>query len=150
MEYLRSLFRGPNFESTGYQTFLATPSSVAFTFPKANVWALVTGLPASASETTLKIDVFGTRSAISPPPDLEEKLRDFFSSYVASLEQHYEKVKFIRYEQGEPDQLPLLKNHLRLERLAGREIFPGRRDEGNSESFCRAEKRKCLLLGACE
>ncbi|KAF1995060.1 ISP domain-containing protein [Amniculicola lignicola CBS 123094] len=43
-------------------------------------------------------------------------------------------------------QLPILKAHLKLERLVGHEVFPSRKEEGKSDSFCRAEKSECFCI----
>lgn len=139
MEFLLSVFRGPGFAVDGCHTFLADPTTVILVFPYSNIWATMTGLPVSASETTIRCDIF-SRDGLSLPPATEEALKLYTASQAQALQHLYDVVKSIRPTE-EPAQVSLLKEHLRLERLAGCEIFPGRREEGRSEGFCKAEKR---------
>lgn len=134
------MFYRPRFDVGEYQTFMAAPKTIIFVFPKSSVWAMMTALPVSAAQSTIRCDIFSKDGSSISHAD-EETLKQFFASRVQDLEQEYNAVKFIRFE-GTPVQLPILKAHLRRERLAGREIFPGKREGGNSESFCRAEKRR--------
>lgn len=58
---------------------------------------------------------------------------------MQDLEDRYAALKGSK-PTDEPSILPLLKAHLKLERAAGTQILPGKRDEGRSASFCKAEK----------
>src|SRR5205807_1782288 len=138
VELFFSMFRRPGLDIDECQTLLAASNTIIFAFPKSSTWATMTALPVSASVTTVKCDIFSNGASLSFAD--EKTLRSYLASHIEALEHHYEATKFIRFE-GTPEQLPLLKAHLRLERLAGQAIFPSKRTGGNSESFCKAEKR---------
>ncbi|KAJ4294514.1 hypothetical protein N0V90_008205 [Kalmusia sp. IMI 367209] len=135
-----SVFYPPILSTTPYHTFVLSFPTVIFIFPASAHFATATALPVSPASTTIKIDIFTTGPATSLSPPAKQILESFFLAYLGRLETHYDAHKYIRYEHGEPKQLPLLKEHLRHERLKGREMYPGRPRVGNSEGFCRAEK----------
>jgi hypothetical protein len=96
-------------------------------------------MPLSGSQCTIKCDIFSTNT--------DCKLDDFdleaftapFQAVVHALEQKFDSIKDSRPSE-EPESLPILKEHLKLERLAGMDVYPGRKKDNHSESFCRAEK----------
>jgi hypothetical protein len=95
-------------------------------------------LPVSAEKSAIKYDIFTTTKEPLHSKD-EEDLRSHLASHVQNLEERYAALKGSKPTK-EPSILPVLKTHLKLERQAGTEILPGRRDEGMSASFCKAEK----------
>ncbi|KAF2690624.1 ISP domain-containing protein [Lentithecium fluviatile CBS 122367] len=137
-ESFLSMFQRPCIDLSTFQTSFAAPVTILFAFPGWHIWATMTALPVSALQTTIKCNIYSNDGNALTPTD-ETKFRDFFAARIMALEDHYAATKFIRFE-GVPDQLPKLKAHLQLERRSGREIYPGKRESGNSESFCKAEK----------
>ncbi|KAF2117973.1 hypothetical protein BDV96DRAFT_685594 [Lophiotrema nucula] len=138
MEHIIFMFRRAPINLGSSKTLYLAPSTMLFAFPKANIWVSCTILPVSATQCTLKCDVFTMKTAIIEDADVEA-LKIFITTHIHALEQHFDELKDVR-PTDEPSLLPYLKAHLKLERLAGREIFPGRKEEGRSESFCKAEK----------
>jgi hypothetical protein len=132
------IFRRPAFDPTKCEISLIAPATLLFAFSTSPLWATFSGHPKSPSHTTIRCDVYSKDSTTLSAAD-EQALKDYFAIQIASLEDHYAGTKFIRFE-GVPDQLSVLKEHLQHERHAGREIWPGKREGGNSESFCKAEK----------
>lgn len=143
VDSLINMFRRPAFTTDGCEVFLIGPKTIIVAFPKSSIWAMMTGLPVSAAQTTIKCDIFGNARA-SLSTDDEATLREYFAARVQSLEHEYERTKFFRFDGGSK-QLHILKAHLQNERLEGREISPSKRLGGRSESFCKAEKRKLYL-----
>ncbi|KAF2466873.1 ISP domain-containing protein, partial [Lindgomyces ingoldianus] len=135
--YVFSMFRHRHLDLSESQVLQIAPTTTVISILNSPIWATLTRLPASAGRCTVMCDVFSTKAVILDPVD-QEALKSLFTSHINDLEQSYEAVKIIRPFQ-EPSLLPLLKAHLKLERLAGMEIFPGKQDGGKSESFCRAE-----------
>jgi len=146
-EYFLSMFRRPDIEPTIDETSVADPVATVFAFLGRNLWATMSALPVSALQTTIKCDVYSKDGTPLSAND-QNAFRSLFASEVTAMEDHYAATKFIRFE-GVPDQLPELRAHLQLERRAGREIWPAKREGGNSKSFCKAEKRKFSSSIAC-
>ncbi|ORY12213.1 Rieske [2Fe-2S] iron-sulfur domain-containing protein [Clohesyomyces aquaticus] len=138
IEKMVSMFRRPQLDVAGAKLVKVAPLTTVAMIPKCPLWLMLTTIPISAGQCTVKCDVFSTDATTLNKTD-KEVLSSFVASHIHALEQSYEAVKIIRPFQ-EPLLLPLLKGHLKLERLAGMEIFPGKREEGKSEGFCRAER----------
>jgi hypothetical protein len=105
---------------------------------------MVTALPVSAGESRLRCDIFTTSQEKILNEDDEKALRTFFDGFMHDLEQRHSKFEVPLLSDVSPTYQEM-KEHLKLERQAGRRIFPGRKDEGSSESFCRAEKGRSHL-----
>lgn len=103
---------------------------------------MITVLPVIAAECTVKCNVF-TSDATSTELTVfdETAIKDYCNHFVYSTEQHYDSIKSSRGPQ-ESAQLSLLKEHLRLERTSGHKIYPARKEDTSSLSFCKAEQRK--------
>ncbi|KAF2261448.1 ISP domain-containing protein, partial [Lojkania enalia] len=137
MELVFSMFRrSPLNVDSGKMLYLA-PSATVVAFPKSPMWATLTTLPGSATSCTIRCDVYSSKPLALKSADVGA-LKAYFNNYKEALEQSYFELKTTSPTE-QPSLLPHLKTHLKLERLAGREIFPGRKEEGRSESFCRAE-----------
>ena len=98
-----------------------------------------TMLPMSATQCRFRYDVFSTDPKKKLNALEEETLRAFIDVHVSSLERQFSELETPLLCEVSPTYQDL-KEHLKLERQAGRKVFPGRKNEERSESFCRAEK----------
>ncbi|KAF2183334.1 ISP domain-containing protein [Zopfia rhizophila CBS 207.26] len=152
LDYMVRLFRRPtmNLASTSIP-----PTTTLLSFPNSPLWATLTTLPNSATQCTVKCDIFSTANPDSSlNANVLDALEALFTSYIHSIEQKYAEMKNKRVSE-EPEILPILKAHLKLERAAGREILVARREEGRSEGYCRAEKvckelDRMARIGKCD
>ena len=90
----------------------------------------------------MKCDVYTSDKTMAGLSDFEKlALQDYCDEFVRAVERKYELLKSsVRPE--EPPQLGVLKEHLRVERIAGHKIYPARKEDRTSQSFCKAEQRK--------
>jgi hypothetical protein len=144
VEYGLCLFRRSRLDFVGIEALHLTPATTIFVFPGNPLWVMLSILPISVEKSAIKYDIFTTMKEPLHPKD-EEYLRSHLASHVQDLEDRYAALKGSKPTK-EPSILQTLKTHLKLERLAGTEILPGRRDEGMSASFCKAEKGMLLRL----
>lgn len=119
------------------------PLTTIMVFPHSTIWAMLTVLPLSATQCNVHCNIYSSRENDTLPVADEEAIKIYFHSYIQALEERYNALKTGRPTE-KPELLHTLKVHLKLERLEGREISPGRREDSRSESFCRAEKGKRL------
>ncbi|KAF2709249.1 ISP domain-containing protein [Pleomassaria siparia CBS 279.74] len=145
-----SLFRRPRLDLGSTQTLQLTPITTVLVFPKSPIWVMLTTLPVSIEKCAIRCDVFSTTKEALDRRD-EQFLRALLDSRVQDLEERYSALKGSTPTE-DSSVLPLLKAHLKLERLAGTKIFPERRDDSRSTSFCRAEKvcRELDLMAKAE
>lgn len=144
MEYFLSMFRRPSLDVSQCEMFHVAPAMIVLSFPGSSVWVMMTILPASAAKCVVKCDVFTSDDSRMAISETETKiLKDYLDHVMQFFEQQYEALKLVTPE--EPPQYALLKDHVRLERLAGSRIYPTRRENKKSESFCKAEQRKCIF-----
>lgn len=140
-----SAFRCARLDLTGSAMLVASDMTVVIAIPGTPVWGMMVGIPLSASRCTMRCDIFST--------DDDYKLDDIgisdFKALVQTLirdfEQNYNAMKNTRPLE-EPKLSSILKDHLRLERLAGMDVHPSRKEENRSENFCRAEKGMSSLV----
>lgn len=142
MEYFLSMFRRPSLDVSQCKMFHVEPAMIVLTFPGSSIWVMMTVLPASADKCVVKCDVFTSEDGRMAISEAETKiLKDYLDHIVRFFEQQCEALKLV--DPKDPPQHAVLKDHVRLERLAGSRIYPTRRDDKKSESFCKAEQRKC-------
>jgi hypothetical protein len=140
MKLLGSLFRESSLDPGNSKELHISPVTTVVAFSNTSLWALLTILPISASQSILKCDIYTSRQDDCLKIADEEALNRHCASLVDALEQRYTELELSSTNDLEPVELPLLKEHLKRERLAGTQLLPGRREDGRSESFCRAEK----------
>lgn len=133
------MFRRAGVQVDVGQYLRVSPSTIILTFPELQVWALLIALPTSATQSLIKCDVFSISTKTSLGEASMEAMKTYIEYYVRTLEQRYDAFRSSLLAQ-EPSLLSLVKEHLKLERVAGSEIFPTRKEHGWSESFCKAEK----------
>lgn len=134
-----SLFRPACIDLSGSDILYAGPAAIILAFPKAAIWGMMTALPVSATQCTMRCDIFSTNQDAKLDDVDMDSLKVRFQAIIRTLEQEYDAIKSLRPSE-EPELLPTLKEHLKLERLAGMEVYPGRKEDNRSESFCKAEK----------
>ncbi|PSN64140.1 ISP domain-containing protein [Corynespora cassiicola Philippines] len=137
MGIISSLLGKPKVNVNNYRMLQLEPCSLIFVFPNSQIWGTLSALPLSADQCNVKCDLFsGVHQALE---DSEvEVLKTFFGAEVHALEKGYDALRAAPPKPA-PSIYNLIKAHLSLERVLGREIMPGKK-EGKSESFCKAEK----------
>ena len=144
VDHVFSLFRRSRLDFSSIEVLHLTPATTVLVFPNSPLWIMLSTLSLSVEKSNVQCDIFTTTKDSLHPKD-EEDLRFYLASYIQDLEERYAALKGSKPTR-EPSLLPMLKAHLKLERLAGAEIQPGRRDEGTSASFCKAEQGRLLRL----
>ncbi|KAF2737243.1 ISP domain-containing protein [Polyplosphaeria fusca] len=134
---MRSVFRRQFINLGDAKMYLSDPSTILVVFPKADIWVLMVSIPLSARRCNIRVDAFSCTNATLTDRDLEE-LKSYCQEIVHSFELLYMELKDTPPDL--PTSLPLLKAHLKLERLVGHDVLPFKRDTGMSQAFCRAEK----------
>ncbi|KAF2840754.1 ISP domain-containing protein [Patellaria atrata CBS 101060] len=135
-----------------------TPSSSRLTvfpvtsielIPNTPLWLLLTVLPSSASTSTVRCEVFTRRPGerYKVTPELLKSIQENVTSRVKGLEDTYaplrEEMVATEIDESQTPILAMLREHIRLEQRAGREILPASplRDEergcGIAERLCR-------------
>ncbi|OCK80003.1 ISP domain-containing protein [Lepidopterella palustris CBS 459.81] len=132
------MFRGTSDAIREDDKLSLSPLTTLKTIAKTPIWLSLTVFPISASQSSVRCDVY-SKSSSTIKITLLTALEQDFLNWVNGLEQRYLELLSVPLS-NEPAFLPLLKAHLRLEKMAGREILPGSRQEGRSSECWRAEQ----------
>ena len=144
VDHIFSLFRSSRLDFCSIEAFHLTPATTVLVFPNYPLWVMLSTLPVSVEKSKIQCDIFTTTKETLTPKD-EADLRSYLASRIQDLEERYAALRGSK-PMREPPILPMLKAHLKLERLAGSKILPGRREEGRSASFCKAEQGELLSI----
>ncbi|OAL48527.1 ISP domain-containing protein [Pyrenochaeta sp. DS3sAY3a] len=129
----------PDLDVSKCEMLYVAPAMLILAFPDSTLWAMVTVLPASAGKCVVKCDVFTSDSAMTAQSDSDTRiLEEYCNHIVHSFEEEYKRCR--PKTSDNPPNYAQLKEHVRLERLAGSRIYPARRQDKQSESFCKAEQ----------
>jgi hypothetical protein len=151
MQLLTSMFRLPPMKLENSVCQFLAPATLIVVFPHSDIWVTLLALPFSTTRCTVKCNIYSNcLDKILNEADLDVT-KSFLTSLITTLEDKYTAMKNSPLPLDETPILPLLKAHLKLEQLAGREIYPSKRDDKRSESFCKAEQsmsKICKILYA--
>ncbi|KAJ4364971.1 hypothetical protein N0V83_008587 [Neocucurbitaria cava] len=175
MQRISSLFRrGPALDMAKSQAFHVGSTAVVLAFKGSPLWAMLTILPASATSCKLKCNVYTSdATTITTTSSLTDADRTALETYCNDFMQLMEEQQNSLVESAsdggddahdepkpktsevEKKLKEKLKNHMKRERLAGRQIHPAAKQQGGgSESGCRAEQCKyfcgCRIDGESE
>ncbi|KAF1849712.1 ISP domain-containing protein [Cucurbitaria berberidis CBS 394.84] len=138
--FVMSAFSHTGIDFHKCQTLHVGPTAIIVSSRGYPIWVMITVLPASATHCTMKCDVYTSDASIPEVTSSDnDAIRNYCSRFVQSIEQQYDLIKSTNSPQQRP-LLSLLKEHLRLERLAGRKLYPARKEDTQSQSFCKAEQ----------
>lgn len=118
-----------------------SPITTLKTLPGSNLWLCITAFPLSAARTAVRCDVYSSASSFAPTPFKAqlEQLEQGIAAWVRELESSYVVVESGPLSK-QSEFLPMLREHLREERMRGVEIMPGSRREGRSVEFLKGEQ----------
>jgi hypothetical protein len=136
-----SIFRRDSIDLCDSKVICLNPGTILVFFPAPGVWLTLLALPTSATRCKIKVDVFSHDEKQLQKQDVDA-LKAYVEGTVRTLEVlHHE----LERSQVDPHAVSELQTHLKMERLAGQEIFPTQGQVIMSDAFCRAEKCKCCL-----
>ncbi|CAO2658552.1 Nn.00g062750.m01.CDS01 [Neocucurbitaria sp. VM-36] len=141
IEFVLSVFRRTCLDISNCQTLHVGSAVIIAAFRGSPIWAMITVLPAtSATQCILKCNVYTSDDTVDELTDPDKiSIQDYCNHFVHFMEQQYDLIKLTGGPQ-EPSRLSQLKEHIRLERLAGHKIYPARKEDSRNQSFCKAEQ----------
>ncbi|KAF2490800.1 ISP domain-containing protein [Lophium mytilinum] len=118
-----------------------SPITTLKMLPGSSLWLCITAFPLSAARTAVRCDVYSAASSFAPAPSQAqlEQLEQGVAAWVRGLESSYVVVESGPLSK-QNEFLPMLREHLREERMRGVEIMPGSRREGRSVEFMKGEQ----------
>jgi hypothetical protein len=115
--------------------------------PGKSLWIMTIVEPVSATQTSIRCDVYSSKPAAKTPG--LEKIKEEFESNIKTLEQQFSAISTDTLTQtisAMPDSqhkiLRQLENHSKLERKTGAQIFPAADEMSKGTNCGVAEKRK--------
>lgn len=135
----------PDLDVSKCEILHVAPAMLILAFPGSTLWVMVTVLPASAGKCVLKCDLFTSDTAMTTQSDSDSTILEEYCNHIV----HFYESEYERCKPDSPENPPRyaqLKEHVRLERLAGSRIYPARRQDKKSESFCKAEQCMCIFV----